>query len=359
MPFWANYYRKGQLYLDCISTRNKFVVPSAHDIVIRMPLSEKKLIAQIRRKAGGGASVLKGIGDDCAVLRVPKGHQILVTTDFTIERVHFLRHWHSPELVGWRCLTRGLSDIAAMGGEPLAVFLSLAIAGEVSQEWVNGFMKGVLKLAKDFEVPLAGGDTAQAASGIQADIIVVGSVPNGQAVLRSGAKAGDRIYVTGSLGASAAEISTMKSTTNSPSRKTFQIRQIASRSGLRPTPRLAVGQWLRKHSIASAMIDISDGLSTDLNHICEESSVGADIAAENIPLGRWPGATDVVALPFALHGGEDYELLFTSSKAVPKKIAGVAVTPIGMITRSRGMRLVNDGKFRRLPVQGWEHFKKP
>ncbi len=319
------------------------------------------MIEQIRRTAGGGASVVKGIGDDCAVLRVPKGHQILVTTDFTIEKVHFLRQWHSPELVGWRCLTRGLSDIAAMGGEPLAVFLSLAVASEVSQEWVNGFMKGVLKLAKEFQVPLAGGDTAQAASGIQADIVVVGSVPNGQAILRSAAKPGDTIYVTGGLGASAAEIATMKSTmkskTKPPSRKTFKIRQRISHSGLRPNPRLPVGQWLRKHGIASAMIDISDGLSTDLNHICQESSVGAEITAESIPLGRLPGATNFVALPFALHGGEDYELLFTSSKAVPKKIAGVAITPIGIITRSKGMRLINDGKVRRLPVEGWEHFK--
>ena len=152
-----------------------------------MPLAEKQLIQQIRRLARGGSSVVTGIGDDCAVLRVPQGHELLVTTDFTIENVHFRRDWHAPELVGRRCLTRGLSDIAAMGGEPRAAFLSLAIAEDVPQKWVDRFLKGLLALAQEHKVPLAGGDTAQSEGGIQADIVVVGSVPTGKAVLRSGA----------------------------------------------------------------------------------------------------------------------------------------------------------------------------
>jgi len=163
-----------------------------------MPLGEKKLIEQIRRRARGGPSLVgglagglvTGIGDDCAVLRVPAGHELLVTTDFTIENVHFRRDWHRPELVGRYCLTRGLSDIAAMGGEPRAAFLSLAVGDDVPQKWVDRFLKGLLALAHEFKIPLAGGDTAQAADGggIQADIVVVGSVPHGKAVLRSGAK---------------------------------------------------------------------------------------------------------------------------------------------------------------------------
>src|SRR5271170_3798920 len=171
-----------------------------------MLLREKKLIEQIRRFARGGGSVVTGIGDDCAVLRVPPGHELLVTTDFTIENVHFRRDWHRPELVGRRCLTRGLSDIAAMGGEPRAAFLSLAVASDVPQKWVDRFLKGLLDLAKEFKVPLAGGDTAQSASGIQADIVVVGSVPKGKAILRSGAKADEQIYVTGELGGAAAAL---------------------------------------------------------------------------------------------------------------------------------------------------------
>jgi thiamine-monophosphate kinase len=316
-----------------------------------MPLSEKKLIRQIRRSACGGKSVVTGIGDDSAVLRVPPGHELLVTTDFTIENVHFRRDWHPPELVGRRCLTRGLSDIAAMGGEPLTAFLSLALASDVSQKWVNRFLKGLLDLAEEFKVPLAGGDTAQSAAGIQADIVVVGSVPKGKAVLRSGAEVGHRIYVTGELGGSAAALARLAESRPVTAAYSRYFRP-------RPLARLAVGQWLRRRGVASAMIDLSDGLSTDLEHICEESRVGAEIEAEAIPRAQaWPEKKRV-ALELALHGGDDYELLFTSAAAVPPLVAGVRVTRIGRTTKSAGMRLIGaDGKVRPLKPGGWEHFK--
>jgi thiamine-monophosphate kinase len=321
--------------------------------VIDMPLGEKKLIQQIRRSARGGGAVVAGIGDDCAVLRVPPGHELLVTTDFTIEEVHFRRDWHRPELVGRRCLTRGLSDIAAMGGEPRAAFLSLAVAGDTPRRWVDGFLKGLLDLADEFKVPLAGGDTAQAAGGIQADIVVVGSVPKGKAVLRSGAKAGEHIYVTGELGGAAAALSQLA---ESKQVETEYFRQLSRKSG--PQARIAVGQWLRRKGLASAMIDLSDGLSTDLGHICEESHVGAAIEAEAIPRAKFGLGKKRVALDFALHGGDDYELLFTSATAVPSQVAGVRVTRIGRTTKSAGMRLIGaDGKTRRLKTGGWEHFK--
>jgi thiamine-monophosphate kinase len=294
--------------------------------------------------------VVTGIGDDSAVLRVPPGHEVLVTTDFTIENVHFRRDWHRPELVGRRCLTRGLSDIAAMGGKPLAAFLSLALASDVRQKWVNRFLKGLFDLAEEFKVPLAGGDTAQSAGGIQADIVVVGSVPKGKAVLRSGAQAGDQIYVTGELGRSAAALARLAESKGLGSRYTRHFRPLA---------RVAVGQWLRQRGVASAMIDLSDGLSTDLEHICEESHVGAEIEAEAIPRAQVGLGKKRVALELALHGGEDYELLFTSAVAVPSVVAGVRVTRIGRTTQSAGMRLVGaDGKVRPLEAGGWEHFKR-
>src|SRR5258708_16234060 len=151
-----------------------------------MPLSEKKLIKQIRHSARAGKLVVTGIGDDCAVLRVPPGQELLVTTDFTIEKVHFRRDWHPPEFVGRRCLTRGLSDIAAMGGEPWAAFLSLALASHVPQQWVDRFLKGLLDLAEEFKVALAGGATAKWArgGGIQAAVAELGPVPKGKAVRR-------------------------------------------------------------------------------------------------------------------------------------------------------------------------------
>ena len=318
-------------------------------IVIVMPLGERKLIQQIRRSARGGESVVTGIGDDCAVLSVPPGHELLVTTDFTIEKVHFRRDWHRPELVGRRCLTRGLSDIAAMGGEPRAAFLSLAVPSDVPQKWVDRFLKGLLDLAEEFKVPLAGGDTAQSAGGILADIVVVGSVPKGKAVLRSGAKAGERIYVTGELGGSAAALARLEES------KPLGAEYVRH---FRPLARVAVGQWLRQRGVASAMIDVSDGLSTDLEHICQESHVGAEIEAEAIPRAQVGLGKKRVALELALHGGDDYELLFTSAAAIPSEVAGVRVTRIGRTTQSAGMRLIGaDRKARRFAAAGWEHFK--
>jgi thiamine-monophosphate kinase len=318
--------------------------------VIGMPLSERKLIQQIRRLARGGKSVVTGIGDDCAVLSVPPGHELLVTTDFTIEKVHFRRDWHRPELVGRHCLTRGLSDIAAMGGEPRAAFLSLAVPSDVPQKWVDRFLKGLLELAEEFKVPLAGGDTAQSTGGIQADIVVVGSVPKGKAVLRSGARPGEQIYVTGELGGSAAALARLA---DSKPVGAEYFRHF------RPLARVAVGHRLRQRRMASAMIDLSDGLSTDLEHICQESHVGAEIEAEAIPRARVGLGKKRVTLELALHGGDDYELLFTSSAAVPAEVAGVPVTRIGRITQSAGMRLIGaDGKAQPLKAGGWEHFKR-
>ncbi len=320
-----------------------------------MPLSEKKLINQIRRmaRARGSHSVRTGIGDDCAVLRVPPGNDLLVTTDFTIEKVHFRRDWHRPELVGERCLTRGLSDIAAMGGKPQAAFLSLAVPSDLPQKWVDRFLKGLLDLAEEFKLPLAGGDTAESAGGIQADIVVVGSVPKGKAVLRSGAKPGERIYVTGELGGSAAALARL---VESKLVGAEYLRDFYRH--YRPQARVAVGQRLRQRGVASAMIDLSEGLSTDLEHICQESHVGAEIEAEAIPRAHVGVGGERVALEFALHGGDDYELLFTSAAAIPSRVAGVRVTRIGRTTRSAGMRLIEeDGKQQPLQAGGWEHFK--
>ncbi len=319
-----------------------------------MPLGEKKIIELIRRSALSGKGraarsqgLVAGIGDDCAVLRLPRGHELLVTTDFSLEGVHFRRDWHTPELVGRRCLTRGLSDIAAMGGRPRACFLSLALAGDIPQKWVNGFMRGLLDLADEFKVPLAGGDTAQSAAGIQADIVVVGSVPAGKAVLRSGAKPGQSIYVTGELGGAAAALEEL--------RKSHRASAEYAKF-MRPQPRVAVGQALCRRGSACSMIDLSDGLSTDLEHICHESKVGAEIEVAVIPLAQIGGVP--VPLAFGQHGGDDYELLFTSSSSVPPRVAGVRVTRIGRVLKVPGMWMVGaDGKRQRLRPSGWEHFK--
>ena len=320
-----------------------------------VPLHEKALIRRVRDRAarGKGLHGVAGIGDDCAVVPVPRGHEALVTTDFSLEGVHFKRAWHPPDSVGHRCLARGLSDIAAMGGQPLAVFLSLALPRNLPQSWVDGFLRGFLKLADKFKVSLAGGDTAESPGGVLADIIVLGSVPKGKAVLRSGARPGDRIYVTGALGASAAAIALLSGGS--------KVQPSDLGSHFYPWPRVACGRFLREKGLASAMIDISDGLSTDLSHICEESGVGAELEAEAIPVASVGKSAGKVELRLALHGGEDYELLFTAApgKRVPSRIAGVAVRQIGVVKAGRQIYLLNKhGMKQRLLPQGWEHFKK-
>jgi len=297
---------------------------------------------------------MTGIGDDSAVLAIPEGHQALVTTDFSLEGVHFRREWHPPDSVGHRCLARGFSDIAAMGGTPITAFLSLALPQNLPQKWVDGFMRGLFTLAEKFGVSLAGGDTAESPAGVLADIIVLGSVPKGKAVLRSGARPGDRIYVTGALGGSAAIVKLLLD-----EKRRRRIRPRDFPQHFYPIPRLEVGRFLRENNLASAMIDISDGLSTDLAHICEENGVGAEILEQLIPKALIGRPAPKVDLRLAMHGGEDYELLFTAAqrKRIPSRIAGIAITEIGEIKRTKNIMMINQhGMQSELRPEGWEHF---
>jgi thiamine-monophosphate kinase len=328
-------------------------------------IAEKALIAKVRGMARPAVNpvVRTGIGDDCAVLRLLPGRggrrgkesDTLVTTDFTLEGIHFRRDWHPAESVGHRCLARGLSDIAAMGGEPVAAFLSLALPRDLPQSWVGRFARSLISLAERYSVTLAGGDTAESPNGILADIVVVGTVPKGKAILRSRARPGDRVYVSGELGGSAAAVRQMRKKPQGKLNPREYPRHFF------PEPRIELGRILREKGLTSAMIDTSDGLSTDLAHICEESGVGAEVEAQLIPVASVGKPSRAVDLQFALHGGEDYELLFTapSGKRVPSRIAGIPITPIGHITRRRKIFLMNRvGVGYELEPLGWEHFRK-
>jgi thiamine-monophosphate kinase len=348
-----------------LNLRLGLVCNCAYD-VLGLPLSEKALISKIKvaaepRVMPGNSyrksrlpkngRVVTGIGDDCAVLRLPAGHDLLTTTDFSLENVHFKRAWHAAESVGHRCLARGLSDIAAMGGEPMAAFLSLAVPAKLPQAWVDKFTRALLKLAREFGVTLAGGDSAQSPAGILADIVVLGSVPKGKAVLRSGARPGDRIYVTGLLGGSAAALDQL-----------FSKRKLAPQQFPRhffPQPRVFQGQFLRANNLVSSMIDISDGLSTDLNHVCEESGVGDEIWAKAIPRATIGKSDELIHLKFALHGGDDYELLFTARPAqrIPLTILGIPITCIGEISRGRNVSIISKTGNSPLKARGWQHFQ--
>ncbi len=306
-------------------------------------------------------TVAIGIGDDCAILKPPRGHELLVTTDFSLEDRHFSRAWHSPKSIGHRVLARGLSDLAAMGATPLAAFLSLALTKSVTRNarFIDGFLDGLLQLAHSFNVVLAGGDTAESPSHhILADIILIGSAPSGRAIRRSNARPGDLLYCTGALGGAAAELAAL-----SASPRTFRKADSAGlHPHLFPLPRLSVGKALLSRRLATACIDISDGLSTDLSHLCTASNVAAEIDLSQLPVHPLAAALDDKAQIVAvLHGGEDYELLFTASPStrIPRSIAGVPITRIGRILkpqRSRPHMTIRSGEeVYELQPQGWEH----
>ncbi len=355
-----------------------------------VPSGELALIERIRLRAVSSAktaspAVRLGIGDDCAILRPPPGHELLVTTDFSLEGRHFRRDTHPAAAIGHRALARGLSDIAAMGGKPLAAFLSLAVPRSLAADtlFLNSFLDGLLTLAAAHNVPLAGGDTSESPRGaspedqgaLLADIVLLGSAPRGRALRRSGAHPGDNLYVTGALGGSATELQTLLSPTQNlssrPKAAHFAAeaeRPAVTTAGdhphLFPQPRLTVGQTLLRRHLATACIDLSDGLSTDLNHLCTASNVAAELDIAQLPAHPLTASmTDADQIAAILHGGEDYELLFTASATtkVPRSIAGVPITQIGSILKPQKNRprmsiLSGTDRFELQP-QGWEHLR--
>jgi thiamine-monophosphate kinase len=299
------------------------------------------------------------------LLRPRAGEELAVTTDLSLAGRHFRLDWHPPDVVGWRTLARGLSDLAAMGARPVAAFLSLGLPRELTvaadrgKSWVDRFLDGFFSLAEAHKTPLAGGDLAQSPVAV-ADVVLIGSVPRGKALLRSGARPGDSIYVTGSLGGSAAGLAMLAELAVAGSEPTSDEWNDSLSAQLRPKPRIQTGLSLSRRGLATAAIDISDGLSTDLAHLCEESGVSAMIHADRLPI------TAEASLEQALHGGEDYELLFTARPGmrIPRSVAGVAVRQIGEMTAperdERGgkpaLMLATGCVVEPLEPQGWEHF---
>jgi thiamine-monophosphate kinase len=330
---------------------------------------ELALIEEIRARSNRASrtGLRLGIGDDCALLATRKGEEIAVTTDLSIAGRHFRLDWHQPEAVGHRALARGLSDLAAMGARPLAAFLSLGLPRELTiaaagragaSSWVQRFLDGLFSLAESHKTPLAGGDLAESPLAL-ADIVLVGAVPRDRALLRSGARDGDLLYVTGALGGAAAGLARLAELASTASLKPPRIpKRLAAQLAphLFPEPRIAQGLWLQRRGLASAALDISDGLSTDLAHLCTESCVAAEVDAALLPIH--PAAT----LEEALHGGEDYELLFTAppTARLPRVIAGVPITRIGRIIKQRkgqpAVTLITLQGSQPLEPRGWEHF---
>lgn len=390
---------------------------------MKVPIAnERELIRRIakglpsRAARQASAMVRLGIGDDAAVLRTRPGRELVLTCDFSLEARHFLLDVHPPDAIGWKSLARATSDIAAMGAEPRCFLLSMALPRKLTGKWLDDFLGGMTRAARTFGLIAAGGDTTVHEKVI-VNITVVGEVRAGRAITRAGAKPGDLICVSGRLGEAQLGLEMARRLMHLPKQPTKQRSRQQSvwpanwkvplsnhldrplQKHLYPEPRLALGQWLAENRLATAMIDTSDGLSTDLTQICEASGVGARLLADKIPLvvippllgtdhagiesprmnpsrtQRTDGAVgkgvdkgtmdlrSLHALELALHSGEDYELLFTvprkAAHRLPQKHRSLPLTIIGEITRAKTITIHNQhGPSRSLIPQGWDPFAK-
>jgi len=280
----------------------------------------------------------------------PPDQELLVTTDLLVENSHFNRHTHPPDALGHKALARGLSDIAAMGGQPLYALLSLCLPPWTGPEWQKHFLDGLFQLAEETTTSLVGGDLS-AGERFTSDIIIVGSAARGRALRRARARVGDVLYVSGHLGGSALGLERLHSRRVGRSKRSLRSDPAVHRH-LWPRPRLSLGRFLAGELGCRAAMDLSDGLSIDLFRLTAESGVGAEIWEGAVPV--FPGAS----LKQALHGGEDYELLFSLPRCgrPPAAFDGVPITAIGVVTKRRGLALIgSDGRRRPLPVEGFQH----
>jgi thiamine-monophosphate kinase len=325
-----------------------------------MKTAEDRLVQKITRALAGKGrpGPVLGVGDDTALLKARAGYQAILTCDWFLEGTHFLRDKHPPGSVGWKCLARAISDVAAMGGEPRFFLLSLALPESHAGQWLDGFLKGLGSAARRFDCRLAGGDTTRNRK-ILISVTVTGEVPTGRAVLRSGAKPGDLIFVSGRLGEAELGLQTLRSLGDTGHRKNPWIKK-----HLYPEPRVALGRWLARKRLPTAMMDLSDGLSTDLSRLCSASRVGARITIDKIPrvnLPKGKGGAPLDTTELALHGGDDYELVFTvrprQAGQLPSAFQGLPLSCIGEITREAELIAIGPGGCEaKLTAGGWDPF---
>ncbi len=359
--------------------------PAGHSSTKNSPAgSEFDFISRIKGRAEAARAnktdgLVYGIGDDAAVLTGRSGRDSVITTDLLVEDIDF-RRTSLPSDIGYKALAVSLSDIAAMGARPLWTLLSLGLPQDIwNSPFAGGISEGFLSAAREFGVTLIGGDVSRTPGRIVLDSIVIGETGRGRAVLRSRARAGDHIFVTGTLGAAAAGLKLLERANNLRTRAARTrflsgLEELTQRQ-THPTPRVECGALLGERRLASAMIDLSDGLSSDLAHLCERSGVGALIEASRIPVAPLLKQADAVnpnqfsralkddALNLAMHGGEDFELLFTvrprDTAQLPKRLGGVRLTRIGeMRDANEGIKLLQDGRAEVLQPSGFDHFRQ-
>lgn len=338
----------------------------------RPRLHEFRLIEQLRRAFGRtGSAVVRGIGDDAAVIAPPGGRQMVLTTDLLVEGVHFDLRTASMKEIGYKAAIANLSDLAAMGARPEYALVSIAIPASCTAVDILRLYQGMTAAFRPYRVALIGGDTSSSPQRLFLSLTVTGSVPAGAALMRSGARVGDLIYVTGTLGDSLAGLALLSRehkrraarSLTSPERRFLIDRH------RRPIAHPRLGQALSQGRLASAAIDLSDGLSGDLRHLCEQSRVGAEISASALPVSpallAYAGASKSDPVALALQGGEDYELLFTVPPARQRALkrmarrAGRRLTCIGVIRpKAFGIRVRDTtGRLRRVPITSYLHFR--
>jgi thiamine-monophosphate kinase len=310
--------------------------------------------------------IVRGIGDDCAVLRPSAGMELLMTTDTQEEGVHFRRDWSSAQDIGWRCLAVNVSDIAAMGGQPLGAIVALLLPPTLEVAFVEALYDGMQAVATAYDCPVIGGNISQRTDTLSITITVLGETPQSQTVYRSGARVGDEIWVTGDLGGARAGLEVLLS---SGALNDLPTSDVLARYR-RPQPRLREAQYLRQHTVLHSLVDISDGLSSDLRHICEASGVGARLHAVRIPIApqtrQIAAARGAEPLDYALHGGEDFELCLTAPAGHIGRLQDAMqqqfscpLLHVGEIQTGAGVTIVQpNGTQQPLPARGYDHFRR-
>jgi thiamine-monophosphate kinase len=311
-------------------------------------------------------SVVLGIGDDAAIFKPTKGHEMVFTTDMLVEGRHFDFKWISPWELGAKTMAVNISDCAAMGAKPTVAVVSLGVPSGYPVKDLEAFYDGMKGWGESYGAQIVGGDTVGSDKFV-VNVALVGEVEAGKALRRSGAKAGDALFVTGSLGDSAAGLHSLQH----PSEKGKEVASLLVKRHLTPTPRFTVGRALSTQKLATSAIDISDGLSSEVHHLCDESGLGAEIHEEALPislsLAHYCEANGLNPLDFVLKGGEDYELLFTipltKISQVVQKLpgeTGVSVKSIGrMVPKAKGITLITrKGQRVSLKSEGFDHFSK-
>ncbi|MDD5455258.1 MAG: thiamine-phosphate kinase [Candidatus Ratteibacteria bacterium] len=312
---------------------------------------EFSLIKKIRRTIGRKkGNVIVGLGDDTAVLKTPKDKDLLFTCDCLVENIHFSMDYVKPADLGWKALAVNASDIAAMGGTPKYAIVSLFLNNKIDEKWINELYKGFEEFMKKYPLSIVGGNVSRSNSAIVIDIAMLGEVEKNKSVRRSGAKVGDLIVVTGTLGSSKAGMEILKKGGLNP---------FLTKKHLRPIPRLTEIREITSKMKLNSMIDISDGFTQDLFHILEESKVSAELDITKIPIsGQLKKYAKEKAINYALGGGEDYELLFTlpkkEAKKLPAQVNGTPLTTVGEIVKGKP-KIIAGGK--EIEPKGYNHFK--